>query len=303
MHDVTLHHYPRSLFAEKIRRVLAYKGIPWRSVEQPIMAPKPDLTPLTGGYRRIPVLQIGADVYCDTACIARRLERLRSDPAVLPPETAGAASVIEDWADHRFFSQVTPSVVLALLPVLPPDILKDRAAMSPMMTREMLERSAPHAWSQCLLSLDRLEQQLRERPFLLGESFTLADAACFHPVWFLKQSPALFAAVTTRVALSGWFRRIEGFGAGEVKPMTAAEALAVARDAEPSDVAMDELAPWPGLSVGDAVAITADDYGPEASRGTIARWTPLEITIRRRDPALGEIAVHFPRAGYRVQKA
>jgi len=51
-----------SLFAERIRRILAFKKMAWRSVEQPMMAPKPDLTPLTGGNRRIPVLQIGADV-------------------------------------------------------------------------------------------------------------------------------------------------------------------------------------------------------------------------------------------------
>ena len=31
--------------------------------------PKPDLTPLTGGYRRIQVLQVGADVFCDTQVI------------------------------------------------------------------------------------------------------------------------------------------------------------------------------------------------------------------------------------------
>ena len=60
MAQVILHHYPLSLFAEKIRRVLAYKKIPWRAVEQPMMAPKPQLTPLTGGYRRIPVMQIDA---------------------------------------------------------------------------------------------------------------------------------------------------------------------------------------------------------------------------------------------------
>jgi glutathione S-transferase len=94
MAEVVLHHYPLSPFSEKIRRVLAYKEIPWRAVEQPIMAPKPDLTPLTGGYRRIPVLQIGADIYCDTALMVRVLERLYPARPTLPPTLAGAASVI-----------------------------------------------------------------------------------------------------------------------------------------------------------------------------------------------------------------
>src|SRR5947208_7137434 len=112
MPEIILHHYPLSLFAEKIRRLLAYKKIAWRSVEQPMMMPKPDLTPLTGGYRRIPVLQIGADVYCDTACIARRLEALQPTPICFPAGQTGLARLIEDWADHRFTSQVVPSVIV-----------------------------------------------------------------------------------------------------------------------------------------------------------------------------------------------
>ena len=71
MAEIIFHHYALSPFSEKIRRILAFKGLPWRAVDQPVMMPKPDLIALTGGYRRIPVLQIGADVYCDTALIAR----------------------------------------------------------------------------------------------------------------------------------------------------------------------------------------------------------------------------------------
>ena len=90
MTDMILHHYDLSPFSEKIRRILVFKQLPWRAVEQPIMAPKPDLTPLTGGYRRIPVMQIGADIYCDTALIARELEKRYPTPAVIPAALAGS---------------------------------------------------------------------------------------------------------------------------------------------------------------------------------------------------------------------
>jgi glutathione S-transferase len=46
----------------------------WGSVEIPVIMPKPDLTALTGGYRKTPVLQIGADIYCDSQLIMRELE-------------------------------------------------------------------------------------------------------------------------------------------------------------------------------------------------------------------------------------
>jgi glutathione S-transferase len=299
MTDVILHHYPLSPFAEKIRRLLAYKRVPWRSVEQPMMAPKPDLTALTGGNRRIPVLQIGADVYCDSACIARRLDALHPEPTCLPPDQAGLIGMIEDWADHRFTGQVMPSVIVELLPRLPPDILIDRAAMSPMLSKEMLFAAAPHTRTQALLSIDQLDARLRDRTFLVGDGFTLADAACFQPLWFMRNSPAQFQAVTERPALTTWYGRIDAFGTGASRPMAPAEALAIAREAAPVDIGGPSVAD-PTLAVGDVVGIVADDFGREESRGTVARVTADEITIRRQDRALGEIAVHFPRSGYRI---
>jgi len=302
MADIILHHYPLSPFAEKIRRLLAYKRLPWRSVEQPMMAPKPDLTALTGGNRRIPVLQIGADVYCDSACIARRLDALHPEPACLPPDQAGLIGMIEDWADHRLTGQVMPSVIVELLPRLPPDILVDRAAMSPMLSKEMLFAAAPHTRSQALLSLDHLDARLRDRTFLLGDRFTLADAACFHPLWFMRNSPAQFEAVTDRPALTAWYGRIDALGTGSPRPMAPADALTIACEATPVDVDGPSVAD-PTLAVCDAVGIVADDFGREESRGTVARLTADEITIRRHDPALGEIAVHFPRSGYRIVRS
>src|ERR1700720_4727412 len=65
MTDIILHHYETSPYAEKVRLGLGLKGLAWASVEIPVIMPKPDLTALTGGYRKPPVLQIGADLYCD----------------------------------------------------------------------------------------------------------------------------------------------------------------------------------------------------------------------------------------------
>src|SRR6185369_1531695 len=75
MAELILHHYDISPYAEKVRLIMGLKRLAWRSVQIPVVMPKPDLTALTGGYRLTPVLQIGADIYCDTRTIARRLER------------------------------------------------------------------------------------------------------------------------------------------------------------------------------------------------------------------------------------
>src|SRR5581483_9636138 len=82
MRELILHHYDISPYAEKIRAILGFKRLAWRSAQIPIVMPKPDLTALTGGYRLTPVLQVGADVSCETRVTARRLEQER--PAATP---------------------------------------------------------------------------------------------------------------------------------------------------------------------------------------------------------------------------
>jgi glutathione S-transferase len=89
MTELILHHYDRSFYSEKVRLALGLKVLSWRSVRVPVILPKPDLMPLTGGYRKTPVLQIGADVYCDTRLILRELERRHPSPSFYPDGDTG----------------------------------------------------------------------------------------------------------------------------------------------------------------------------------------------------------------------
>ncbi|MGR8947691.1 MAG: glutathione S-transferase family protein [Gammaproteobacteria bacterium] len=301
MNEVILHHYDLSPFSEKVRRVLIYKEIPWHAVEQPIMAPKPDLTPLTGGYRRIPVMQIGADIYCDTSLIIRKLDSLYPLKPVLPEGKHGIAKIIEDWADHRVFMHAVPPVVVALADALPEGFFEDRGAMTPGFDKDTLIAAAPLARQQIAHDLDFLDEQLHSTKYLLGDVFSVVDAACFHIVKFMLNDPANEALIAARPKLASWVRAIEHLGAGKVKIMDAEEALSIARDATPADIEgtgieIDEY------SVGDNVTIVADDYGQETTEGMVIRILRNQISVMREDPALGQIAVHYPRAGYRVTK-
>ena len=142
-----------------------------------------------------------------------------------------------------------------------------------------------------------------QRPqWQLGDTFTLADAACYNPVWFLKHDAALFAEVMARPALAAWFQRIESEPDAGISEMSPAAALAVTRDAQP--VTLHTSASLTGLDyqLGDEVAVAADDYGPEQTRGRVTAVSGDSVTIERQDPALGAVAVHVPRAGYRVVK-
>ena len=99
--EIILHNYPQSPVAEKARVALGIKGLAWRDVEIPRLPPKPMLTPLTGGYRRTPVMQIGADIFCDTQCILRELERRHPEPSFMPTSEAGLMWCLSRWYNLR----------------------------------------------------------------------------------------------------------------------------------------------------------------------------------------------------------
>src|SRR5260221_12257581 len=124
--DFILHHYDTSPFSEKVRLMFGLKGLAWRSVLTPNMLPKPDLTPLTGGYRRAPVLQIGADVYCDTSLILRELERRKPSPSLWPRDTQGLATAMSWWIEKATFMPAVNLASSQALAKMPPAFIEDR---------------------------------------------------------------------------------------------------------------------------------------------------------------------------------
>jgi glutathione S-transferase len=300
MAELILHHYAMSPFSEKIRKVFAVKRLAWRGVEQPMWNPKPQLVPLTGGYRRIPVLQIGADIYCDTACIVRTLEARHPEPSIFPGVAAGAAEVVAWWADRQLFAAGATLVLAVMGSSLPPEFKADREKMVPGLRIDALGAQAPHATDQLRAYCDALDRQLIDRAFILGDAFSVADAACFQALWFARRAPAAARLLAAAPALAGWFDRVDAMGHGEQRPMPAEEALAIAA----------RSAPAPGVDpadasaqAGDRVTVTPDDYALDPVAGEIVALTASEVAIRRRDSEVGEVVVHFPRAGFRVARA
>lgn len=114
MSELILHHYDISPYAENIRAIFGFKGLGWRSVHIPVVMPKPDLTVLTGGYRLTPVLQVGADIYCDTKVIARRLEEERPKPTLYPEGCAALERALSVWGESIFLSLVTAGLAMEL---------------------------------------------------------------------------------------------------------------------------------------------------------------------------------------------
>lgn len=305
MPDLILHNYPNSPFAEKVRLILGYKGLEWYSVQIPRVMPKPDLMPLTGGYRKTPVMQIGADVYCDSSCIVRELERRHPETTLFPEGANGVATMIGAWSDRVFFFDAVAVVFGTLGSKVPNDLKEDRYKFSGgMIDMERYQRDQAQLRSQLRAHLFWLERALEDgRRHVLGDRPTWADFCLYHPVWMVQGRVPELGAVNDMPRTLAWFERMTAFGHGRPVELDAKEALRIAQAATPAAVKLGHPELPEGIPVGTPVTVTADDYGKDPVAGTLIAANAQHIVIRRSDPAVGEVNVHFPRAGFVLSKA
>jgi len=309
MSELILHHYPTSPFAEKARLLLGFKGLSWRSVKISPVMPKPDLTALTGGYRKTPILQIGADIYCDTALIARRLEQEKALPAFFPEGQEMIVAAFAAWVDSVVFQHAVslvfqPESVAVRFGNLPPEAIKaflaDRAGLfSGGSATRLPAEQARHQWPTIMA---RLEQQLQREQgdYLFGEP-SVADFSLAHCLWFLKATPVTSPLVDNYPAVSAWLARVLGFGHGAASEMTSEQALEVARNATPAALPDEQFEEPNGFEPGQQVIIAATDYGVDPVAGALLFAGREELILRRQDERGGLVHVHFPRFGFRIE--
>jgi glutathione S-transferase len=295
-----LHHFDASPFSEKVRLLFGLKGLSWTSVEIPSLMPKPDYTPLTGGYRRTPSLQIGADVYCDSQVILAELEaRYPQTPLV----RGGLDWAINLWADRLFFQTTVPVIFGELGDHVPADFIKDREALSgrPFDVKAMKAAAAPLS-GQWRTQASWINDQLGTSAWLSGEKPGLADVAAYMNVWFLGRNlPVLMDRLLDGMDhLKAWQAKLAATGHGTRTEMSGPDALALAKAATPAPAPRHDAANPQMLSPGDEVTVMADDYGRDPVHGTLVAATLERVVIAREDPAVGKVHVHFPRTGYLV---
>jgi glutathione S-transferase len=302
MAEIILHHYDISPYAEKIRLALGLKGLPWRSVHIPIVMPKPHLTTLTGGYRRTPTLQLGADLYCDTKVIARALEGLHPNPSLYPAGCDAILPALSRWAETSFMMVVT--LMFGLGGVFEEDFVEDRKKMLPGVDFSQARHLVPAKRLQLAAQLDLLERQLAQRgPFLLGDSPSLADLAAYHPLLPVRLHPDLQSLLEPVAAVRAWMDRVAGIGHGKPEELEPEQAVAIARDASPAPF---DGAPAPlpdGLAYQDPVVVLPEEAGSGSVTGLLLPSDLHEIRIQRESDRAGELVVHFPREDYLVIRA
>jgi len=237
--EVILHNYPQSPVAEKVRVAFGIKGIAWRSVEIPRLPPKPLLIPLTGGYRRTPVMQIGADIYCDSQCIIRELEQRNPSPTFMPTTDSGLMWCLSRWTDGVLFDLSVKIVLGSAGDALPQDFAQDRGLLylgqDWANKLKLANAQLPHLVSQMRAPLSWLDANLSDgRQFLLGDKPAAFDAQIYHVVWFIRGrwdgGPSLLGEFTN---LLRWENNVAELGHGTPTELAAEQALSIAKEAEP----------------------------------------------------------------------
>jgi glutathione S-transferase len=306
MSDIILHHYAFSTFSEKVRVALGLKGLAYRSVDIPGLPPRPLLEPLTGGYRRAPVLQIGADVYCDTNVILPTLERLFPSPTLYPGASEGLARGLSFAWDRAMWIPSIGVLTHFIGEHIPPEFIKDRKesylyidiskeAMAPDLPVHRQRVVAQYAW---------LKQALADgRPFIFGGQPGALDLTCYQTIYLLRKNcpPEVDSMLGIDAGLRSWYERVTSIGHGTPTPMTPEDAFAAACDAQPA--AVTHLRPDgdpAGLPAGAKVTVTPDDNARVPVSGTLVAASDSEIVIHRRDPKAGDLHIHFPRLGFDV---
>ena len=298
-----LHHYDASPYAEKIRSMFGLTGQRWGSVLTPPYPPRPDVDPLAGGYRRIPVAHRGADIFCDTSLIAAEVAQLSGHPELAPTVADPQARALAERAEGPvFFTAITSAPPLKLLgkllsssgPVGTFKFIRDRTGM--MKGAAVKPPQGVEAGRMLDAFLADLDSHLADRESMTGDEPTYADFCVYHPIW-LALSVGGAGTLSRYDHVRGWLRRMDALGQGEREEMTAEQAFRAAQGSEPRQLPADCGA---HEALGGDVTIAPDDYGRTGVRGTLLAATEERYILARKTERLGTLHVHFPRDGYEV---
>ncbi|MFC0338021.1 Glutathione S-transferase [Kushneria avicenniae] len=308
MSEPLLHHFDASPFSEKVRLLLGYCGLQWGSVHIPRVMPKPCFTALTGGYRKTPALQLGRDVYCDTALIVRVIEQLSETTSLVPLDQAASVRAMEELGDRLFMAAIPilfrPEGRAVLVEQLGEEALArfqaDRAELfSGGSVSRPDDQFSRAVWGPTLATL---EAQLAPQPFVLGEHPTLADFSLYHPIWYVRNNPGVRAITEGYPAVMAWFARMQAFGHGSAREVSEAAAHEIAADCNHWQPLMGEFDDSAGMAAGDSIAVHAVDYGVDAVHGRLVHLSAETLTLERKASfegrEIGAVRVHFPRDGF-----
>lgn len=310
--SIILHQFETSPFSEKVRLALRMKNLGWTAVDIPVIMPKPDLTPLTGGYRRTPVMQIGADIYCDTSLMLVELEKRYQIPMLTLPGHEGLARMIGAWTDGKWFQTSVAVIFGTVGDNLAQEFIDDRTKMSGRpFNIDAMKAALPFMKDQWRSQLLWIEQRLEggrhagTGDWMVGTKPGLVDVHAFMNPWFVERNVPDFLERCFEVAplTRDWYRRLKEFKGQPPEKLTGAAAIQIAHDAAPRLKPASTSGDLRDLQPGARVAIAPDDYAQDWVEGDLVIANAERVIIARQDERADNLHVHFPRVGYILRRA
>ncbi|KAJ7744478.1 hypothetical protein DFH07DRAFT_834454 [Mycena maculata] len=322
--SVVLYRYDASPFSVKVDHVLLLKNIPHEKVNVANMLPRPEITEQLGiTYRRIPILAVGNDVYCDTSLIASALERrfpaAQGYGTLFPNKKHGGSAdtgLIKAFSKHWADTVLFP-LAPAMLPweKMPTAFIKDRSTFWAPINVEALVASRGKSLSTLSSHLSLIEEQLSDgREWLFDTELpSLADISVHFVYAWLKGFrgvESLFDVDTFPNSLE-WLARLTDY-LGRLKQNRPAVPKISGSDAA-AHIAAGAFEPYNvvgfdtreaarlGLKLGDEVSIAPDDNS--RSFRTVGKLVALnreELVLETKGRA-GLVRCHFPRIMFSLQ--
>ena len=302
--NLILHHYDISPFSQKAQKMMGLKGLAWQSVEMPMIAPKPDVEQLTGGYRGTPVLQIGADVFIDNWMVARAIDQSAPDGPPINARGPLVDAALYAWGE-RLFIPLLHSALATYKSRWDADFLADRKQVFPDVDFDTLEMGDPDRRSQLRAYLGAVQAQLEvSGSYLGGVQADSWDIHVWGMVWMIYSAlPDLVPIVEAFPALVAWYQRVEALGIGAREDATMEVAWDAIKSGQkrrlPDTPAEEPLSEWLGQAV--HVSAGSADRGSVAGRLLAVDHEQAVLAVESL-PGL-EAQVWFPRFGYHLSLA
>jgi len=216
-----LHQFEASHYCEKVRLVLDYKQLPYKTIEVSPGIGQIELYRLSG-QRQVPVLKDGDEIVPDSTAIALYLDSKYPEKPIIPtdPKQKGLCLMMEAWADESIglngrkamigaFNQ-HPNFRTALLPLSTPEVVKNVVGSVPSDLLSLLGAGAGFGGDAVKQATDILKQDLESlclilgtQPYLCGEQPTLADFAVAGLSMYLKFPSALYVDLPAGIGGKG----------------------------------------------------------------------------------------------------
>tara|TARA_R110002003_G_scaffold122_9_gene11090 strand:- start:14620 stop:16344 length:1725 start_codon:yes stop_codon:yes gene_type:complete len=317
-----LFHYPPSIFSHRVLWYLWLRGISYDECIQPPVMPRPDLASIGVGYRKIPIMAIGKDVYCDSRLIISKLEALYPD-SNLTPRTSAEVGVQKLFENYTIDGGVFANAVKLMPYWTDTGLLQNKAFLDDRqklmggrrMTKETMDAGRPEGLQQMRQAFDLFEKTFLAdgRDWILGSKEpTLADIDAVWPFeWMIVDRymkdclPESHISEKIYPRTFAWVRRfmslVEEKKGARAKP-TSLDGAAMANQISNATSPMDDIGfinddPL-DVKLGNEVQVFPSDYGHMGkTAGELVGLSTTEVVIRN---AKG-LNVHFPRWNFTIR--